>query len=98
MSDRISTLQMAEEAGWIETIGQRQGGLVMRARRSASGGIMLMHTRQFNRDRMAARRLVQRGLFTEPRRYGNAVLGFIYIYSLTPRGRACWLKITGKGN
>lgn len=98
MSARISTLQMAEEAGWIETVGQRQGELVMRARRSTSGGIVLLHTRQFNRDRMAARRLVQRRLLTGPRRYGNAELGYSYIYSLTSRGRSCWLRITGKGN
>ncbi len=88
-------LQDAERAGWFEEIGQRQAELLLRARRSSGSGAVLMHTRQFNRDRMAARRLVQRGLFAEPRKYGNAALGYTYVYMLTEHGRSCWIKITG---
>jgi len=82
----------------VETIGQRQAELIIRARRASSRNIVIMHTRQFNRDRMAARRLVARGLLTEPHKYGNPLLGNIYTYYLTNRGRECWIKITGKGN
>jgi hypothetical protein len=76
----------------VEMLGQRQMELVIRARRSRSHALVAMHTRQFNRERMALRRLVQRGLFFEPRKYGSPALGFIYIYQLTGRGRSCWLK------
>jgi hypothetical protein len=85
-------LQDAERAGWFEAIGQRQAELLLRARRSRSHALVAMHTRQFNRERMALRRLVQRGLFFEPRKYGSPALGFIYVYQLTGRGRSCWIK------
>jgi hypothetical protein len=80
----------------VEVVGARQLALMLRARRSAelttSAALYLVHDRASNRERMAARRLVERGLLSAPYCVGNAHVGRGYVYALTERGRSCWLR------
>lgn len=75
-----------------ETIGRRQLELLLNARRSRSGQLLLTHGRQSNAARMAARRLVERGLLAGPNYLGPRDWGYLYCYHLTNRGRTCWLR------
>ncbi len=81
-------LQAAEQRGWIEIVGARQAGLLIKARRARE--IVLLNGE--NAERCAARRLVARGLM-ERYRFGSAATGWLTIYKLTARGRDCWLKV-----
>jgi hypothetical protein len=87
--------QVAESHGYFETVGAREAELLMRARESSSQGIVLTHGRGKieNRERMAARRLIARGLLTEPNAFGGPGVGWLYRYTLTLRGRMCWLRV-----
>lgn len=93
-----------------ETVGATQLALLLRARAGKSGMLVLQHTRNqvANKERMAARRLVERGLLSGPnyvkqaplRNWRGAAVGGapenpytgVYSYTLTKRGRACWLR------
>lgn len=87
----------------METLGARQAQLLLRARKSEGGLLVLTHDRSSNRDRMAARRLVERELLSGPnwtggirnwrgRTLARNVTG-LYVYTLTSRGRSCWLRV-----
>lgn len=92
-----------------EQIGSAQLALILRARRSAHGQIVLTHGRSQNAERMAARRLVKRGLLNGPQFVGRpATMRFwrargcspasgLYVYTLTERGRTCWLRSKERG-
>lgn len=75
-----------------ETLGARQAQLLLRARKSQGGLLVLTHDRASNRDRMAARRLVERELLGGPNYLGPARDG-LYVYTLTSRGRSCWVRV-----
>lgn len=77
----------------VETLGGRQAELMLRARGSQFNMLTLAHGRQQNAERMAARRLVARGLLNEPNYLGVREWGYVYAYSLTTRGRTCWLRV-----
>lgn len=83
------------------SVGKRELELMLRARRSWHGQLTIPHDRAHNAERMALRRLVQRGLFNEPQKLGGGEgtwrqqLGqrvWLYVYTLTDRGRECWLR------
>lgn len=87
----------------VETLGVRQAQLLLRARKSAAGILVLTHERSSNAERMAARRLVQRELLAGPNWTGSIrnwrgqqvarnVTG-LYVYTLTSRGRSCWVRV-----
>lgn len=85
----------------LETVGARELELMLRARRSWHGQLTIPHDRAHNAERMALRRLVQRGLFSEPNYVGGAPSSWkqgrnrpvwLYVYTLTDRGRECWLR------
>jgi hypothetical protein len=76
-----------------EKVGATQLDLMLKARESSGGTMVLTHDRASNRERMAARRLVERGLLAGPNYMGNSVIGRIYVYTLTERGRTCWLRV-----
>lgn len=90
-----------------ETVGPAQLQLLLLARRSSGVTVVLTHDRRHNRKRMAARRLVERGLLAGPNfrgtqritNYrGQEIVGAragIYVYTLTERGRMCWLRTRG---
>lgn len=91
-------------------VGSAQLALMLRARRSAHGQIVLTHGRSQNAERMAARRLVERKLLSGPnfvgrpgalRRWrdasGGSAASGLYVYTLTERGRTCWLRSKEKG-
>jgi len=92
------------------TVGSAQLALMLRARGSAHGQIVLTHGRSQNAERMAARRLVERELLSGPQFVGrtktirhwrdapggNTASG-LYVYRLTERGRTCWLRSKEKG-
>lgn len=94
-----------------ERVGSAQLALMLRARRSAHGQIVLTHGRSQNAERMAARRLVERELLSGPQFVGRpagikrwrdpeVVTGpasGLYVYTLTERGRTCWLRSKEKG-
>ncbi len=82
------TAQLADNLGYFEVVGQRQAGLLIKARRAKE--IVLLNGE--NAERCAARRLVARGLL-ERYRFGSAATGWLTIYKLTARGRDCWLKL-----
>ncbi len=77
----------------IFQVGGTQLTLMLRARRSKGGMLILPHGRSHNRERLAARRLAARGLLLEPNYFGSPSLGYIYAYTLTNLGRGCWLKV-----
>lgn len=93
------------------TVGSAQLALMLRARRSAHGQIVLTHGRSQNAERMAARRLVERELLSGPQFVGRpagikrwrdpeVVTGpasGLYVYTLTERGRTCWLRSKERG-
>lgn len=87
--------QQAEREGRFEVVGVREAEVLLMAKESSSGGITITHGRGKieNRTRMAARRLVARGLLTEPNAFGGGWAGWLYRYNLTERGRTCWLKV-----
>jgi hypothetical protein len=74
-----------------ETVGASELPLMRRARVSANGRLVLTHGRSNNRARLAARRLVLRGLL-ERGTLGNLRTGYLHTYRLTERGRTCWLR------
>lgn len=74
------------------TVGARELELLLRARRSSTGTLVLPHDRERNAERMAARRLVERGLLREPNAMGGRSTGWLYFYGLTERGRTAWLR------
>lgn len=76
----------------METVGDRELEILLRARRAESGSVVLQHDRESNAERMAARRLCARGLLSEPNAFGNGHIGWLYRYNLTERGRSCWLR------
>lgn len=75
----------------VETVGPSELPLMRRARASANGALTLIHGRNANRARLAARRLVLRELLTH-RVLGSARFGYLHLYQLTDRGRTCWLR------
>lgn len=82
---------VAHEFGATETVGARQLDIMLRARRG-QGNVVLDHDRRGNKERMAAVRLVARGLLAGPYHFGGRPHGFTYSYTLTARGRTCWLR------
>jgi hypothetical protein len=82
-----------------ETIGLTQLKIMLRAREARSGLVML--TEGDERERMAAKRLVKRGLLRRcverPKSVGQKftmpTAAQLRIYSLTNRGRHCWLRV-----
>lgn len=94
-----------------QLVGSAQLALMLRARRSAHGQIVLTHGRSQNAERMAARRLVERELLSGPNFVGRpagikrwrdpeVVTGpasGLYVYTLTERGRTCWLRSKERG-
>ncbi|HEU5282855.1 MAG TPA: hypothetical protein VFU53_03505 [Burkholderiales bacterium] len=87
------TAQNAERAGLIETVGARQAELLLRARSSSTGTLVLPHNRERDTERSAARRLVLRGLLRAPNAMGSPRFGYLYFYGLTERGRTAWLRV-----
>lgn len=95
------------EPSLVETLGTRQAELLLRARKSEGGILVLTHERSSNRDRMAARRLVERGLLSGPNWTGSIrnwrgqqlARNFtgLYVYTLTSRGRTAWLRVKEAG-
>jgi len=77
----------------VEIIGAAQLQLMLKAHGSAGGTAILTHDRASNRARMAGRRLVERGLLAGPNWVGGRTSGHLYVYTLTERVRACWLKV-----
>lgn len=75
---------MIRGSNW-ERVGRRQYAALHRARRSIPGWIMAVG---FLEDR-ACRRLVTRGLLKQEM-HSHPTLR---IYSLTARGRSCWLVV-----
>jgi hypothetical protein len=83
-------------------MGPTQLKLMLRAR-EGQGTLVLTHDRRSNRERMAARRLAERGLLLEPN-YTGLVRNWrgqtvadgrapgVYVYTLTKRGAQCWLR------
>lgn len=76
----------------VEQVGARELELLLRARRSSAGTLVLPHDRERNAERMAARRLVERGLLREPNAMGGRSTGWLYFYGLTERGHTAWLR------
>lgn len=76
----------------VEQVGARELELLLRARRSSTGTLVLPHSRERNAERMAARRLVERGLLRAPNGMGGRSTGWLYFYGLTERGRTAWLR------
>lgn len=90
-------IKLAYAAGNVETVGRTQLALLLRARGSNAGMVM----DGSEKERLAARRLVERKLLTrnwtpEPRwsevnrRHQERK---IRTYTLTERGRTCWLRV-----
>jgi hypothetical protein len=84
------------------TVGARELELLLRARESAAGKIVLPHDRKHNAERMAARRLVERGLLRAPYMLGGSPGTWkmergrsitLHVYELTDHGRTCWLRV-----
>lgn len=80
----------------LETVGRTQLAVMLRARQSSAGMVM----DGSEKERLAARRLVERKLLTrnwtpEPRWSAanrRHVERKIRVYTLTQRGRTCWLR------
>jgi hypothetical protein len=72
----------------VQTLGASQLAVIMRAREARSGMVMT----EGERERLAARRLVERGLL---RRGGVPGGNPVHrrCYTLTPRGRHCWIRV-----
>lgn len=91
------------DVGWStitdprETVGARQLELLLRVRSSSTGTLVLPHNRERDVERMAARRLVLRGLLHEPNVMGGREYRgrrqYLYFYALTERGRTAWLRV-----
>lgn len=84
-----------------ETVGARELELLLQARGSSFRHLVLPHGREHNAQRMAARRLVERGLLQEPNAVGGGYGTYrltrgrrqwLYVYNLTERGWSCWLR------
>jgi hypothetical protein len=90
----------AEVAPLLETVGAVEAELLLLAKNNRTHTLCLRHDRESNRQRMAARRLVARGLLAAPNympgktRFPADVQdrGGLYFYALTPRGASCWLR------
>ncbi len=100
---RIEAERGAFAVTGAEHVGARSLALLLRARSSRSGTLVLQHSRAGNAERLAAARLVERGLLTAPNFLGapapvrhwrtgarRAAPG-LYRYNLTERGRSAWL-------
>lgn len=82
----------------IEAVGARQAELLLRARSSSTGTLVLPHNRERDTERSAARRLVLRGLLHAPNAmtagaWSNERRCWLYFYGLTERGRTAWLRV-----
>lgn len=75
----------------VERVGARELALLLRARSSNAHTLALPHNRERNADRLAARRLVLRGLLHAPNAMGRGG-NWLYFYALTERGATCWLR------
>ncbi len=92
-----------------ETVGARQAVVLLRARRAVSGQVVLTHGRSQSAERLAAHRLVERGLLSGPNFVGMAAgvrswrgapvrpASGLYVYMLTERGRKCWIRVKEQG-
>lgn len=80
-----------------EIVGDAQYRLLMRARLNPSHSFVLEHNRASSAERLAARRLIERGLLTGPNAFGNARIGWVYMYGLTERGATCRLRTGSEG-
>ncbi len=89
-----------------ETVGARELELLLLARSGPAGKVVVLHTRASNAERMAARRLVERGLLRAPYPLGGAPgtwkqergrISRVWLYELTERGRTCWLRAKKEG-
>lgn len=84
----------------IETVGAVGAELLLLAKNSRTKTLCLRHDRESNRQRMAARRLVARGLLAAPNYMPGKThfpadvqdRGGLYFYALTPRGASCWMR------
>ncbi len=74
-------------------VGVRQAQLLMIARGSKTKTLVLSHSVAGASNRMAARRLVLRGLLSPPNAMGSDETGWLYFYTLTRKGRDSWLRI-----
>ncbi len=85
-------------------MGRTQLMIMLQARASANGQVIVPHARHHNAWRLAARRLVARGLLREAQVLG-ATAGFehrqptfTYVHTLTDLGRTAWLKTWIRGD
>lgn len=76
----------------IQTVGRRELEMLLRARRSSSKSVVIQHTKERNRERLALRRLCERGLFSWPNAFGGLGVGWLYRYNLTEDGQTVWLR------
>ncbi len=74
-------------------VGIRQAHLLRIARGSKTGTLVLSHSLAGASNRMAARRLVLRGLLNAPNAMGSGEAGWLYFYAITRKGRDSWLRI-----
>lgn len=74
-----------KDSGANRQIGPRETHVMLRARNSPSGQIIIM-PKDDNASWCAAKRLVQRGLMTR-QRFGDDAIGWITVYQLTQRGK-----------
>lgn len=78
--------------GSIETVGKRELEMLLRARRSSSKSVVIPHAKERNAERLALRRLCERGLSSWPNAFGGPGVGWLYRYNLTERGETVWLR------
>lgn len=83
----------APEGQDVHTVGRRELTLILRARNSRSGQVVLQHDRAHNAERMAARRLVGRGLLRDPNAMRMRDGSWLHFYNLTDAGRTSWLRV-----
>ncbi len=92
-----------------EAVGARQAVVLLRARRAKSGQVVLTHGRAQSAERLAALRLVERELLSGPNFVGMArgvrhwrgapvrAASGLFVYTLTARGRECWIRVKEQG-
>jgi hypothetical protein len=74
----------------MRNLGPRQVRWLAQAQRNRTRTVCIPHTRAFDRDRLALRRLVLRGLMAGPNfMTANFPGGGLYFYALTPSGAEC---------
>ncbi len=77
----------------VERVGPREYAILTQGRKRFGIFFVLRHGRSGNADRLAARRLIARGLLRGPY---SIRTGPYYHYQLTERGRECWLLVKGE--